>query len=263
VTGLLQTLLKVFGVYKIYEKYLEHQISKKEKPKHIGLILDGNRRWAREKSLPTKLGHYFGAENAKNLLEWCYKLGIESVTVFAFSTENFNRPKEEVDELFAIMEEKLRELLQDERIHKYRVRVKGIGKMDLLPQSIRSLLSDIERNTADYDQHFLNIALAYGGRSEIVDAVKKICEEVKAGRLDPSTISAETIERHLYTSHLPHPDPDLIIRTSGEERLSGFLLWQSAYSELVFLDIFWPEFRKIDLMRAIRIYQQRDRRFGR
>jgi tritrans,polycis-undecaprenyl-diphosphate synthase [geranylgeranyl-diphosphate specific] len=260
---LLQTLLKVFGVYKIYEKYLEHQISKKEKPKHIGLILDGNRRWAREKSLPTKLGHYFGAENAKNLLEWCYKLGIESVTVFAFSTENFNRPKEEVDELFAIMEEKLRELLQDERIHKYRVRVKGIGKTDLLPQSIRSLLSDIERNTADYDQHFLNIALAYGGRSEIVDAVKKICEEVKAGRLDPSTISAETIERHLYTSHLPHPDPDLIIRTSGEERLSGFLLWQSAYSELVFLDIFWPEFRKIDLMRAIRIYQQRDRRFGR
>jgi tritrans,polycis-undecaprenyl-diphosphate synthase [geranylgeranyl-diphosphate specific] len=253
----------VFGVYKIYEKYLEHQISKKEKPKHIGLILDGNRRWAREKSLPTKLGHYFGAENAKNLLDWCYKLGIESVTVFAFSTENFNRPKEEVDELFAIMEEKLRELLQDERIHKYRVRVKGIGKMDLLPQSIRSLLSDIERNTADYDQHFLNIALAYGGRSEIVDAVKKICEEVKAGRLDPSTISAETIERHLYTSHLPHPDPDLIIRTSGEERLSGFLLWQSAYSELVFLDIFWPEFRKIDLMRAIRIYQQRDRRFGR
>jgi len=260
---LLQTLLKVFGVYKIYEKYLEHQISKKEKPKHIGLILDGNRRWAREKSLPTKLGHYFGAENAKNLLEWCYKLGIESVTVFAFSTENFNRPKEEVDELFAIIEEKLRELLQDERIHKYRVRVKGIGKMDLLPQSIRSLLSDIERNTADYNQHFLNIALAYGGRSEIVDAVKKICEEVKAGRLDPSTISAETIERHLYTSHLPHPDPDLIIRTSGEERLSGFLLWQSAYSELVFLDIFWPEFRKIDLMRAIRIYQQRDRRFGR
>jgi tritrans,polycis-undecaprenyl-diphosphate synthase [geranylgeranyl-diphosphate specific] len=263
VTGLLQTLLKVFGVYKIYEKYLEHQISKKEKPKHIGLILDGNRRWAREKSLPTKLGHYFGAENAKNLLEWCYKLGIESVTVFAFSTENFNRPKEEVDELFAIIEEKLRELLQDERIHKYRVRVKGIGKMDLLPQSIRSLLSDIERNTADYNQHFLNIALAYGGRSEIVDAVKKICEEVKAGRLDPSTISAETIEQHLYTSHLPHPDPDLIIRTSGEERLSGFLLWQSAYSELVFLDIFWPEFRKIDLMRAIRIYQQRDRRFGR
>ena len=260
---MLQTLLKVFGVYKIYEKYLEHQISKKEKPKHIGLILDGNRRWAREKSLPTKLGHYFGAENAKNLLEWCYKLGIESVTVFAFSTENFNRPKEEVDELFAIMEEKLRELLQDERIHKYRVRVKGIGKTDLLPQSIRSLLSDIERNTADYNQHFLNIALAYGGRSEIVDAVKKICEEVKAGRLDPSTISAETIERHLYTSHLPHPDPDLIIRTSGEERLSGFLLWHSAYSELVFLDIFWPEFRKIDLMRAIRIYQQRDRRFGR
>ena len=260
---MLQTLLKAFGIYKIYERYLEHQISKKEKPKHIGLILDGNRRWAREKSLPTKLGHYFGAENAKNLLEWCYKLGIESVTVFAFSTENFNRPKEEVDELFAIIEEKLRELLQDERIHKYKVRVKMIGKIELLPRNIQSLLYEIEQKTANYNQHFLNIALAYGGRSEIVDAVKRICEEVKAGRIDPSTISAETIEQHLYTSHLPHPDPDLIIRTSGEERLSGFLLWQSAYSELVFLDIFWPEFRKIDLMRAIRIYQQRDRRFGR
>jgi len=263
VIDLLQTLLKVFGVYKIYERYLEHQISKKEKPKHIGVILDGNRRWARERSLPPTRGHYFGAENAKNLLEWCYGLGIESVTIFVFSTENFNRPKEEVDELFAIVEEKLKELLHDERIHKYKVRVKGIGKIELLPQSIQSLLSEIERNTANYDQHFLNIALAYGGRSEIVDAVKRICEEVKLGRLDPSSITAETIEQHLYTAHLPHPDPDLIIRTSGEERLSGFLLWQSAYSELVFLDTFWPEFRKIDLMRAIRIYQKRDRRFGR
>jgi len=260
---LLQTLLKVFGVYKIYEKYLEHQISKKEKPKHIGVILDGNRRWAREKSLPPTVGHYFGAENAKNLLEWCYKLGIETVTIFAFSTENFNRPKEEVDGLFAIIEEKLKELLKDERIYKYKVRVKGIGKIDLLPESIRSLLSEIEQKTANHNQLFLNIALAYGGRSEIVDAVRRICEEVKEGKLDPSSINAEIIEQHLYTAHLPHPDPDLIIRTSGEERLSGFLLWQSAYSELVFLDTFWPEFRKIDLMRAIRIYQQRDRRFGR
>jgi len=255
--------LKVFGIYKIYSRYLEHQISANEKPKHIGLILDGNRRWAREKSLPPKLGHYFGANNAKNLLEWCYSLGIESVTIFAFSTENFNRPKEEVEQLFAIIEEKLRELLQDERIHKYKVKVKGIGKLDLLPQSIRSLLSEIEQSTAHYNQHFLNIALAYGGRSEIVDAVRRICDKVKANILDPSSISAETIEQHLYTAHLPHPDPDLIIRTSGEERLSGFLLWQSAYSELVFLDIYWPEFRKIDLMRAIRIYQKRERRFGR
>jgi len=260
---LLQKLLKIFGVYKIYERYLEHQISKKEKPKHIGVILDGNRRWAREKSLPPTLGHYFGAENAKSLLEWCYELGIETVTIFAFSTENFNRTREEVEELFKIIEEKLKELLRDKRIHKYKVRVKGIGRIELLPKSIQSLLSEIEKETANYNQHFLNIALAYGGRSEIVDAVKRICEEVKAGRLDPSSITAETIEQHLYTSHLPHPDPDLIIRTSGEERLSGFLLWQSAYSELVFLDTFWPEFRKIDLMRAIRIYQQRERRFGR
>ncbi|MEM3386957.1 MAG: polyprenyl diphosphate synthase [Nitrososphaerales archaeon] len=260
--SVLRMLLRLLGAYKIYSRYLERQISKKEKPKHIGLILDGNRRWAREKSLPTKLGHYFGAENAKNLLDWCYKLGVESVTIYAFSTENFNRPKEEVDELFAIIEEKLKELLRDERIHKYKVRVKGIGKKDLLPESIRSILDEVERSTANYDQHFLNIALAYGGRIEIVEAVKKICEDVKAGKLDTSSINTATIERYLYTSHLPHPEPDLIIRTSGEERLSGFLLWQSAYSELVFLDVFWPEFRKIDLMRAIRIYQQRDRRFG-
>jgi tritrans,polycis-undecaprenyl-diphosphate synthase [geranylgeranyl-diphosphate specific] len=263
VIELLQTLLKVFGVYKIYERYLEHQISKKEMPKHIGLILDGNRRWARERSLPPTVGHYVGAEKAKNLLEWCYKLGIESVTIFAFSTENFNRPKEEVDGLFVIMHEKLKELLQDERIDKYKVRVKGIGKIELLPQNIQSLIYEIEQKTANYNQHFLNIALAYGGRSEIVDAVKRICEEVKAGKLDPTEITAETIEQHLYTAYLPHPDPDLIIRTSGEERLSGFLLWQSAYSELLFLDTFWPDFRKIDLMRAIRIYQQRNRRFGR
>lgn len=260
---MLQTLLKLLGIYKIYARYLERQICSKEKPKHIGLILDGNRRWAREKSMPVRLGHYFGAENAKNLLEWCYSLGVESVTIYAFSTENFNRPKEEVDELFTIIADKLKELLQDERIHKYEVKVKGIGKKDLLPESIRHILDEVEKSTANYDKHFLNIALAYGGRIEIVDAVKKICEEVKAGRIDVSDINVETIGRYLYTAHLPHPEPDLIIRTSGEERLSGFLLWQSAYSELVFLDVFWPEFRKIDLMRAIRIYQQRDRRFGR
>ncbi len=162
-----------------------------------------------------------------------------------------------------LIEARLNKLLTDDRIYKYRARVKAIGKVDLLPHSIRSLLTKIEERTMQFDQHFLNIAIAYGGRTEITDMVKSIAEDVKGGRLSVEEISQETISQRLYTSHLPNPEPDLIIRTSGEERLSGFLLWQGAYSELVFTDAFWPDFRKIDLMRAIRTYQKRQRRLGR
>ena len=161
-----------------------------------------------------------------------------------------------------IAEEKLRKILTDGRIHKNRVRVKVIGRMGLLPKSLQELIREVEEATKDYDQHFLNVALAYGGRAEIVDATKKIALEIESGRLKPDAIDEQVFENHLYTAHLPKQDPDLIIRTSGEERLSGFLLWQSAFSELCFLDVYWPEFRRIDLLRAIRTYQQRKRRFG-
>jgi undecaprenyl diphosphate synthase len=168
----------------------------------------------------------------------------------------------EVEEIMRIADGQFRKVLTDERIHKNKVRVKVIGRVGLLPKSLQQLIMDVEEATQSYDEHFLNIALAYGGRAEIVDAARKIAEKVHRGELNPEKIDEQTFERYLYTSHMSKQDPDLIIRTSGEERLSGFLLWQSAYSELCFLDVYWPDFRFIDLLRAVRVYQKRKRRFG-
>ena len=256
-------LLKTLGVYKAYEKYLSSEIAKGVSPKHVGIILDGNRRWARLRSIPTWLGHWYGAQLADDVLEWCRELRIRAITLFVLSTENMSRPPEEVQELFRVITDKLNELLTDPRIHAYKVKVKGIGNLVVLPNELQDLLAKIEEATKDYGGLYLNIALAYGGRSEIIDVVRKLAVRAKKGEISPESISEDTIAQNLYTSYLPYPEPDLIIRTSGEERLSGFLLWQSAYSELVFLDVYWPDFRKIDLMRAIRTYQKRARRFGR
>jgi len=156
----------------------------------------------------------------------------------------------------------LREVLKNEDIHRHKVRVKVIGRLNLLPEKLREMINEVETFTKDYDEHFLNVALAYGGRAEIIDATKEIAQKVKEGKITPEDIDEDVFEKFLYTSHMSKQDPDLIIRTSGEERLSGFLLYQSAYSELCFLDVYWPEFRWIDLLRAIRIYQKRKRRFG-
>lgn len=259
---MLKTLLFVLGVYKLYEKWLGHQVKAGVKPEHIAIILDGNRRWASEQSLNPWAGHREGAEKVKQLLDWCLDLGVKSVTLYAFSTENFLRSNREVDEILRIAEEKLRELFADKRIHEDKVRVKVIGRVSLLPEGLQQLIREVEAATEGYDEHFLNVALAYGGRAEIVDAARKIGEEIEQGVLKPEDVDEKLFERYLYTAHLSKPDPDLIIRTSGEERLSGFLLWQSAYSELCFLDVYWPVFRRIDLLRAVRIYQQRKRRFG-
>jgi len=260
---MLKGLLSAIGVYKLYEKWLWHQIKNGEKPEHIAIILDGNRRWALKKALNPWMGHKEGAEKVEKLLEWCFDLKVKSVTLYAFSTENFHRPKREVEEIMRILEEKLSKLFSDERIHKNEVRIRVIGRKGLLPRSLQKLIAEVEKSTRNYDKHFLNIAIAYGGRAEIVDAAKKIAEMVHRGEMSPEAITEKVFEKHLYTAYLPKQDPDLIIRTSGEERLSGFLLWQSAYSELCFLDVFWPEFRKIDLLRAVRTYQRRKRRFGR
>ena len=259
---MLKSLLSILGIYKLYEKWLWHQVKHNVKPEHIAVILDGNRRWALKHSLNPWVGHKHGAEKVENLLDWCLQLGVKSITLYAFSTENFRRPKKEIEELMQIFEEKLRKLLTDKRIHQNQVKVKIIGRRELLPKSIKNIIEEVEESTKNYNKHFLNVALAYGGRAEIIDAAKRIAEKVKQGKLDPNEINEKLFEKHLYTAHLPKQDPDLIIRTSGEERLSGFLLWQSAYSELCFLDIYWPEFRKIDLLRAIRVYQKRKRRFG-
>jgi len=259
---MLKTLLSLLGVYKAYEKWLWFQVKGGLKPEHIAIILDGNRRWASERLLNPWAGHHHGADKIHDLLKWCLDLEVESITLYAFSTENFQRPQGEVSEIMKIVEEKLREILEEEQIHRRKVRVKVIGRLSLLPKSVQEIVREVEEATKDYDEHFLNVALAYGGRAEIVDATRKIAKKVEKGNLSPEGIDESVFESHLYTAYMPKQDPDLVVRTSGEERLSGFLLWQCAYSELCFLDVFWPDFRRIDLLRAVRTYQKRKRRFG-
>ncbi len=260
---MLPTLLKVIGAYKFYERWLEGEIAPGEVPEHVGIILDGNRRWGFEKYGEKLNGHIYGAKTGEDFLQWCLDLGIRTVTLYVFSNENFLRTREEVHTILRIIEDEARKLIKDQRIHENRVHVKAIGRLERLPGSLQDVLKEVERVTEGYDQHYLNIAVAYGGRAEIVDAAKRIIDEVKSGSLDGDSVDEDTFMKYLYTSHLPNPYPELIIRTSGEERLSGFLLWQAAYSEFVFLDVYWPEFRRIDLLRAIRTYQRRKRRFGR
>ncbi|MDH5266650.1 MAG: polyprenyl diphosphate synthase [Candidatus Bathyarchaeota archaeon] len=259
---MLKTFLSTIGAYKLYEKWLWHQVKSGAQPEHIAIILDGNRRWASGKALNPCFGHEKGAEKVEQLLDWCLKLDVKSITLYAFSTENFCRPKGEVEEIMRIAAEEFRRILRDGRIHKNKVRVKVIGRARLLPEGLRKLIMDVEKATQDYDEHFLNIAFAYGGRAEIVDAARKIAEKVQEGELNPEKVDEQVFEQYLYTSHMPRQDADLIIRTSGEGRLSGFLLWQSAYSELCFLDVYWPDFRLIDLLRVVRTFERRKRRFG-
>ena len=260
---MLESVLRYLGAYRVYEARLKAQVEGDEIPGHIGIILDGNRRWAQDQGLIMGLGHVEGANRAEELLDWCHDLGIKTVTLYVLSTENLDRSSDELRELFRLIEARLERLLDDERITKYRVNVRAIGHLDLLPDSIVDLLGAIEKKTADYREHYLNIAVAYGGRAEITDVVKSVALDVRSGKLSPDSITEQTVSRRLYTSYLPNQEPDLIIRTSGEERMSGFLLWQGAYSELVFVDVFWPAFRLIDLLRAIRTYQKRKRRYGR
>jgi tritrans,polycis-undecaprenyl-diphosphate synthase [geranylgeranyl-diphosphate specific] len=258
----LKKLLSVIGAYKLYERWLWSQVKNGEKIEHIAIILDGNRRWASENELNPWLGHKKGAETVEQLLDWCERLGVKFVTLYTFSTENFRRSPDEITAIMKIAEEKFRKLLTDERIHRNKVHVKVIGRVNLLPESLQQLIAEVEKATENYDQQFLNFAFAYGGRAEIVDAAKIIAEKVKDGELILDDVTEKTFEKYLYTAHMSNQEPDLIIRTSGEERLSGFLLWQSAYSELAFLDVYWPDFRLIDLLRAIRTFQTRKRRYG-
>ncbi len=224
--------------------------------------MDGNRRWAKRHLTIPKKGHGKGADAVENLLDWCEEFDIKIITLYALSAENLDRNDDELEYLYELIRRRLEKLYNDPRIHKNKMRVKGIGRIELLPKSIKDILNQLDSATKNYDKHFLNIALAYGGQNELVDAVKKIGGKIKDGSLNVNDIDKQEIESNLYTSHLPQSSPDMILRTSGEKRLSGFLIWQSAYSELVFMDIFWPEFRKIDLMRAIRTFQERKRRLG-
>ena len=252
-------------LYYLYTRRLEADVRRRPTPQHVGIILDGNRRWARARGLRDPIeGYRVGAAKLDEVLAWCADLGIPAVTLWAFSTENLARDPDEVQAVLSVVEAKLHAIAHDPRIHRRRVRVRVVGKLDLLPDSTLSAARRAEAATAEYGDLTLTFALAYGGRQEIADAVRRlISDRAKQGSSIEEiveSVTQEEIGRYLYTADLP--DPDLIIRTSGEVRLSGFLLWQSAYSEFYFCDVHWPAFRKIDFLRAIRSYQQRDRRFG-
>jgi len=255
----------VHPLYWVYERRLEHQVARGPVPTHIGLILDGNRRYARGVGLALRLGHEMGADKLREVLEWCLELDVRHVTLFVFSTENFRRTSEEVDYLLDLFVRESARLLEEPRIQSERVRVRVIGQRHRLPERVADAVEALEVSTAHHDGMVLTIALAYGGREEIADAVRSMLQEAaQEGRSLESVadaVSADTLERYLYTSGVP--DPDFIIRTSGEQRLSGFLLWQSAYSEFYFVDALWPAFRRIDFLRAVRNYQRRERRYGR
>ncbi|ASJ06822.1 polyprenyl diphosphate synthase [Thermococcus pacificus] len=248
-------------VYDIYEGYLLEKVKSRELPSHVAIIMDGNRRWARKLEKPPWYGHLFGSKKLEEILEWCHELGIRTLTVYAFSTENFKRTPEEVNALMNLFEQKFKELIQDERVHKYGIRVNVLGRKELLPENVRKAAEEAERVTRKYTNYTLNVALAYGGRSEIADAVKDIVRDVQEGRISVEDIDEGLIKRYLYYPNMS--DPDIVIRTGGEVRISNFLLYQIAYSELFFVDVYFPEFRKIDFLRIIREYQKRQRRFGR
>lgn len=251
--------LQIF--YDIYEWYLTRHLNPENMPKHIAIIMDGNRRYSKlQENMDVNRGHELGVDTLEKVLDWSIDLGIQVVTVYAFSTENFNRPKEEVDGLMNLFVKNFKRLVDNKKIHNNKVRVKVVGRTYLLPQEVRDAIQEAEDATKDYHNRQFNLAIGYDGRLEIIDAIKKIVDELEAGKITKDEITEETVSQNLYTAGLD--DPNLIIRTSGEERLSGFLLWQSSYSELYFCDSLWPELRKVDFLRALRDYQERDRRFG-
>ena len=253
-------------LYRLYERRLLSQVRCDPMPRHVGLILDGNRRYGRRHNLtdPSQI-YAVGAEKLDELLSWCAELTIPAITLWVFSTENFNRRPEEVSGILSAVEAKLTMLARDPRVHSRKVRVRAMGRLELLPKSTLAAVRAAEAATCAYDEMQLTIAAAYGGRQEITDAVRAFLrDQQQQGRAlaeAAELVTPEAISRYLYAPELP--DPDLIIRTSGEIRLSGFLLWQSAYSEFYFTDVFWPAFRKVDFLRAVRAFQQRRRRFGR
>ena len=247
-------------IYKLYERKLSSEIRSKPIPKHIGIILDGNRRASKMLGIDYKTGYELGAEKLEEVLDWCWELDVKVITCWVFSTENFSRPDDQVKSIMKLAIENLRRLREDKRIFKNQVKVKVLGRLNLLPENVQQEIKMTEDATKTHENFILNICMAYGGRAEIVDALKRIFDKVKEGNISFDDIDEELISNHLYTNGIS--DPDLIIRTSGEERLSGFLLWQSAFSEYYFAEVHWPLFRQIDLWRAIRTYQRRQRRYG-
>ncbi|MEC7135398.1 MAG: polyprenyl diphosphate synthase [Candidatus Thermoplasmatota archaeon] len=250
----------VSPIYAIYQRRLESKIKNGEVPNHLAVIMDGNRRYAESVGLLPHEGHLKGKNTLENLSDWCRSVGIKILTVYAFSLENFNRSEDELEKLMDLFAESFRNAGDDSRVHKNKVRVRALGHRELLPDRVKEAIDYAESKTKNYTNFNYNLAVAYGGRQEIVRSMKILGKLIEKNQLKADDIDADLISSNLYTSDLP--DPDLILRTSGEERISNFLLWQLAYSELYFADVFWPDMRKIDFLRAIRSFQQRNRRLG-
>ena len=249
-------------LYSLYEWYITRNLEADKMPNHVAIIMDGNRRYSKiQGNMDPIEGHKKGVDTLENVIEWCIDLGINIVTVYAFSTENFNRDKKEVEGLMDLFVQSFLNISTNKKIHKNKIRLNAVGKLELFPKKVRDAIDTAEEATKDYNERMINIAMGYDGRVEIVDAFKKIAREVQKGNIEPDEINEKMINDNLYTAGLE--DPNLVIRTSGEERLSGFLLWQSSYSELYFTDSLCPQLRKVDFLRAIRSYTQRQRRFGR
>ena len=237
---------------------LLESINKDNLPKHLAIIMDGNGRWAKQKGLLRSLGHESGTKSVKVTVETCAKIGIENVTLYAFSTENWNRPKLEVDTLMKLLVSSLRKELKT--LQENNIRLNSIGNLSKMPSSILKELNEVIEKTKNNTRMTLTLALSYGSREELLNVVKNISDKVKNNIISIDTIDESIINQHLYTHNLP--DVDLLIRTSGEHRISNFLLWQIAYAELYFTDVLWPDFTEEHLYEAIISYQKRERRFG-
>jgi len=235
-----------------------HSIAETTLPRHVAIIMDGNGRWAKARHLPRAAGHREGAEAVRRTVTASRELGIEFLTIYAFSSENWKRPDEEVSDLMGLLRVYLQREIKE--LDKQGIRLRIIGDKTQLSADICKLIDDGERKTTDNSDMVLTIAINYGGQAELAMAMRCIAEGVKEGKINPDDIDEEFISKHLYTRDIP--DPDLVIRTSGEQRLSNFLLWQAAYSELMFVDDYWPDFDKQKLVRALNAFAERDRRFG-
>lgn len=234
------------------------EIVKSTNLQHIAIIMDGNRRWAKEKHLPSAMGHQKGVQSLKTVLKACHSFGVKYLTVYAFSTENWNRPKEEVNFLMSLLANTIKNELKE--LDENDVRIKFIGKISELNNELKTILSNAEEKTKNNSGVRLQIAFNYGSRAEITNALKEIAKDISEGKLNAEDISEQIIQEKLYTKDIP--DPDLLVRTGGEQRLSNYLLWQSAYSEIYVTDTYWPDFDKDSLAQAITEYSERTRRFG-
>jgi len=248
-------------LYKWYELSMKRELLKGPIPQHIAIIMDGNRRFARRMGTVVEKGHTLGAETPERVIQWCEQLNVKQLTLYSFSTENFQRTEPEKKAIFDLMKDKLKKSRESPETHQYKLRITCVGDIGMLPDDLRQEIRETHDMTGSYDQFFLNLAVAYGGRKEILDGAAKIAEKVKSGEMTPDEITEKTLDEYLYTDKSQKSSVDLIIRTGGDERTSNFLPWQASGNECaIYISApFWPEFRKIDFFRAIRAYQNRER----